>query len=69
MIGVTLELDRLLDVVVGIAGEVKKDADARLKVETLVIVAMSLGLALLALILPTGKNTSKQTRASTPVSP
>ncbi len=55
LIGVTLELDRLLDVVAGIAGEVKKDADARLKVETVVIVAVSLGLAVLALIPPTGK--------------
>ena len=54
-IDVTLELDRLLDVVAGIAGEVKKDADARLRIETMVIVGASLGLAALVLVLPRSK--------------
>ncbi len=51
-IAMTLELDRLLDVVAGIAGEVKKDADARLRVETMVIVGVSMGLAALVLLFP-----------------
>ena len=51
-IAVALELERLLEVVAEIAGEVKKDADARLKTETMVIVGVSLGLALLVLVLP-----------------
>lgn len=51
-IAVTSELDRLLEVVAGIAGEVKKDADARLRLETMVIVGLSMGLAVLVLVLP-----------------
>lgn len=51
-IAVTLELDRLLEVVAGIAGEIKKDTDARLRVETMVIVAISLTLAILVLTIP-----------------
>ena len=53
-IDVTLELDRLLDVVAGIAGEVKKDADTRLKLESFLIVSMSLLLAVLVLTMPVG---------------
>ena len=54
-IGVTSELDRLLEVVAQIAGEVKKDADARLRLETMIIVGVSVGLAMLVLVLPAKK--------------
>jgi Four helix bundle sensory module for signal transduction len=49
---VTVELDQLLDVVAAIAGEVKKEADASLRVATLALVAVSLALSLLVLTLP-----------------
>ena len=52
LISVTLALDRLLDVVAEIAGDVKKDADAKLRIETVVSVGVSLCLAALVLILP-----------------
>jgi hypothetical protein len=49
---VTLELDRLLEVVAEIAGEVKKEADASLRVATFAIIAVSLALGLLVLTMP-----------------
>jgi chemoreceptor-like protein with four helix bundle sensory module len=51
-INVTVELDRLLEVVAAIAGEVKKEADASLRVATLALIAVSLALAMLVLIMP-----------------
>jgi hypothetical protein len=45
----TVELDRLLEVVAGIAGDVKKDADSRLRVVTMLVVTVSLTLGLLVL--------------------
>jgi hypothetical protein len=49
---VTVELDRLLEVVAEIAGEVKKEADTSLRVTTLAIIAVSLALGLLVLTVP-----------------
>jgi hypothetical protein len=49
---VTVELDRLLEVVADIAGEVKKEADASLRIATLAIIAVSLALGLLVLTVP-----------------
>ena len=49
---VTLELDQLLEVVAAIAGEVKKEADASLRVATMALIAVSLTLALLVLTVP-----------------
>jgi hypothetical protein len=49
---VTLELDRLLEVVAEIAGEVKKEADASLRFTTLAIITVSLALGLLVLSMP-----------------
>jgi Four helix bundle sensory module for signal transduction len=51
-INVTIELDRLLEVVAAIAGEVKKEADASLRVATTALIAVSLALALLVLTIP-----------------
>jgi hypothetical protein len=51
-INVTIELDRLLEVVSAIAGEVKKEADASLRVATMALIAVSLTLALLVLTIP-----------------
>jgi hypothetical protein len=51
-INVTIELDRLLEVVSTIAGEVKKEADASLRVATMALIAVSLALALLVLTIP-----------------
>ena len=51
-INVTIELDRLLEVVASIAGEVRKEADASLRVATMAMIAVSLGLALLVLTIP-----------------
>jgi chemoreceptor-like protein with four helix bundle sensory module len=51
-INVTVELDRLLEVVAAIAGEVRKEADASLQVATLALIAVSLALAMLVLIMP-----------------
>ena len=49
---VTVELDRLLEVVAEIAGEVKKEADASLRIATVALIAVSLTLALVTLVLP-----------------
>ena len=49
---VTLELDQLLEVVAAIAGEVKKEADASLRIATFALIAVSLVLALLVLTIP-----------------
>ena len=46
---VTVELDRLLEVVAGIAGDVKKDADSTLRVVTMLLVTISLTLSVLVL--------------------
>jgi hypothetical protein len=51
-INVTIELDRLLEVVATIAGEVKKEADASLRVATMAMIAVSLALAVLVLTVP-----------------
>ena len=51
-INVTIELDRLLEVVAAIAGEVKKEADDSLRVATMAMIAVSLGLAGLVLTIP-----------------
>lgn len=51
-VNVTIELDRLLEVVAAIAGEVKKEADASLRVATMAMIAVSLALALLVLTVP-----------------
>jgi hypothetical protein len=50
--GVTLELDHLLEVVGAIAGEVKKEADFTLRIETTVVIAASVLLGLLVLAVP-----------------
>ena len=49
---VTLELDRLLEVVGAIAGEVKKEADLTLRIEATVLIAASVLLGLLVLAVP-----------------
>jgi hypothetical protein len=49
---VTVEVDRLLEVVAAIAGEVKKEADSRLRIVMVVLIAVSLALALLVLFVP-----------------
>ena len=49
---VTVELDRLLEVVAAIAGEVKKEADSTLRIVTMVLIAVSLALGLLVLAVP-----------------
>ena len=46
---ITVELDRLLEVVASLAGDVKKDADSRLRVITMLVVTISLTLGLLVL--------------------
>jgi hypothetical protein len=46
---VTVELDRLLEVVAGIAGDVKKDAESTLRVVMLLMVSISLSLGILVL--------------------
>jgi len=51
-IGVTLELDRLLEVVAEIAGEVRKEADLSLRAATIEFMVTSVLLAVLVLILP-----------------
>lgn len=58
-IGLTLELDRLVEVVAGIAGKVKKEADSTLRVATIVLVGVSLVLAALSLAIPAGEGTSR----------
>jgi hypothetical protein len=54
-INVTLELDRLIEVVAEIAGEVKKEADASLRVATMSIIGVSLALGILILTMHTGR--------------
>jgi hypothetical protein len=49
---VTVELDRLLGVVAAIAGEVKKEADSKLRTLTLILITVSLALGLLVLTVP-----------------
>ncbi len=49
---VTLELDRLLDVVGDIAEEVRRNADSTLRMVTLIVVAVSLTLGLIVLAIP-----------------
>ena len=49
---VTLELDRLLEVVGAIAGEVKKEADLTLRTVTFVLVGVSLAVSFLVLAIP-----------------
>jgi hypothetical protein len=49
---VTLELDRLVEVVSGIAAEVKQEAASTLRVATMVLVGVSLALAALVLAIP-----------------
>lgn len=51
-INVTLELDRLLEVVASIAGEIKKETDKTLRIVTIMLVGVSLALAALVLALP-----------------
>jgi hypothetical protein len=46
---VTVELDRLLEIVASIAGDVKKDADSRLRVVTMLVIAITLTLGFLVL--------------------
>jgi hypothetical protein len=46
---VTLELDRLLEVVAGVAGDVKKEADATLRIVTAVVILVSLSVSVLVL--------------------
>ena len=56
-INVTIELDRLLEVVAAIAGEVKKEADDSLRVATMAMIAVSLVLAVLVLTIPIPEKT------------
>jgi len=58
-IGVTLELDRLLEVVAEIAGEVRREADSSLRAATIEFMVTSLVLAALALIVPTRRTRRK----------
>jgi len=51
-INVTIELDRLLELVAAIAGEVKKEADDSLRVATMAMIAVSSALAGLVLTIP-----------------
>jgi hypothetical protein len=53
---VTFELDRLLEVVGEIAGEVRKDADSTLRTVTAVLIAVSVVLSFLVLAVPTQRN-------------
>ncbi|MBA5868252.1 MAG: hypothetical protein GDA67_16275 [Nitrospira sp. CR1.3] len=55
-IDVTLNLDRLLEVVANIAGEVRKDADFTLRMGTVVLVGGSFSLATLVLCVPVRKS-------------
>jgi hypothetical protein len=51
-IDVTSELERLVEMVAGIAGEVKKEADSTLRVATIALVGVSLALATVVLAIP-----------------
>ena len=46
---VTVELDRLLEVVAGVSGDVKKEADATLRIITAIVIVVSLSLSVLVL--------------------
>ena len=46
---VTVELDKLLEVVAGVAGDVKKEADATLRIVTAIVIVVSLSLSVLVL--------------------
>lgn len=48
---VTVELDRLLEVVASIAGDVKKEADATIRIVTAIVILVSLSLSVLVLAL------------------
>jgi len=50
--GVTLELDRLLEVVAEIAGGVKREADYTLRMVTIALIGVSTALAALVLVIP-----------------
>lgn len=54
-INVTVELDKLLNIVAGVAGDVKKQADATLRIVTAVVVLVSLSLSLLVLTVSSRK--------------
>ena len=59
LIGVTSELERLVEMVAGIAGEVKQQADYTLRVAMIVLVAVSLTLAFVVLAIPAEEGTSQ----------
>jgi hypothetical protein len=46
---VTVELDKLLEVVAGVAGDLKKEADATLRIVTAIVIVVSLSLSVLVL--------------------
>ena len=46
---VTVELDKLLEVVAGVSGDVKREADAILRIVTAIVIVVSLSLSLLVL--------------------
>jgi hypothetical protein len=46
---VTVELDRLLDIVAGVAGDVRKEADVTLRIVTAIVVLVSVTLSVLVL--------------------
>lgn len=46
---VTVELDKLLEVVAGVAGDVKKEADLRLRIVTAILIVASVSLSVLVL--------------------
>jgi hypothetical protein len=48
-LSITVELDRLLEVVAAIAGDVKKEADATLRMVTVVLILISVTLGVLVL--------------------
>jgi hypothetical protein len=61
-VAVTLQMDQLLEAVATMAGAVKEEADTHLRVLSAVIVAVSLGLAILALYVGRGPaRTGRQT--------
>jgi chemoreceptor-like protein with four helix bundle sensory module len=63
---VTVEVDRLLEVVAAIAGEVKKEADSRLRTVTIVLIAVSLTLGLLVLAVPQSERSKGSVRTPRP---
>ena len=58
-IGITSELERLVEMVAGIAGEVKKEADSTLRMATMTLVGVCLALAVVILAIPAGERTSQ----------